>query len=629
MPTIAPRFNPEGVRVGSMPVPDVKPAMGAANSLAAIGDTIANLGQTMDRVQDNQARRQAFAEAAAREKQRAAETAAADLSMEWKSRNELRREQFNRKGLGGKVYDEYDSFTKALESDTGQDLLKDKSPEVVTEFNRRTNLYRRDIQSAADQHAFVQNQAYTKITSERELQTSASAASLAIASKDQAGYVAHLAQAATAARRLGDTTGMPVDEAGLVGGIHYEALRVLVQQDPRQAVDFHKMHGSKFGKFADDAGRAVAAAQDAVVAEDASDTAASMAQQDNGLVDFSQAYADAAKYPGMDDKRIEMANSKLKSMEVAQNQRRTQAGQDAISAAMELSQQPLQVKHEGLKNEKYQYLKTIAQPEQMEAIRAAEQDVSNRASVSGLMQSALYGDREAKDLFLQRAAQGFSQEPLSRADRERFYKIAEDLRQSKGDPLRESISRIYRQELRRNGKPVPPSYTGTPDSTEKTLNEQFMADVDSVYMEVSESKSIDWKDDNAVKNLIYRRMNTTVERPDGGMFGGGVQQIPAVSLYDPKNPPTAEQMKAAGLTGREGWTQIAVAMEAYRMREAAKQAATAQQAKAQAEASAAFNETPAGRRALIKANPNQYPLESYWQREIDAFRTRNNLPITP
>lgn len=533
MPTIAPRFQSEGVHVGSMPVPDVKPAMGGAQSLAAIGETLAGLGKTVDRVQDTQARRQAFAEAAAREKQRSAETAAADLAMEWKSRNEKRREDFNRSGIGAKVYDEYSKFVDAFEADTGEDLTKDKSPEVATEFKRRTDIYRRDIQSAADQHAFVQNQAYTRVVSERELKASAASASLALASGKTDSYVASLGQAATAAQRLSESTGMPMDKDGLVGGIHYDALRALLADDPRRAVKFFNENSGKFSQYSDDAKRVVSAAEDTVWSMDTAQKSAQSSLLPNGLVDWDKAFKAVGTETGADDKRVQATQQRLEALQADEYKMRGRSGTSAIAYATQSAQLTLEQKEQRLSDKEYQRLVSMALPEQLEAIRHAEQDIDNRVDSTGLKHSAMYGGRQGADYFIAESETLFSKHGLSAKTRDEYLKLAQELKNGRGDQLRDRIVDETRRAWMQSGKPMPPrSYTGEAKGKEYELMKEFDTFVDLIHTEFQHSKSLDPKSDNDVKRVITQSMTTTVDRANGGLTSGGVEKVPAISLYD-------------------------------------------------------------------------------------------------
>ena len=78
----------------------------------------------------------------------------------------------------------------------------------------------------------------------------------------------------------------------------------------------------------------------------------------------------------------------------------------------------------------------------------------------------------------------------------------------------------------------PRSYTGEAKGKEYELMKEFDTFVDLIHTEFQHSKSLDPKSDNDVKRVITQSMTTTVDRANGGLTSGGVEKVPAISLYD-------------------------------------------------------------------------------------------------
>ena len=149
---VAPRFNPDGVRIGSMPVPQVRPQTGLAEGLASVGESIAGLGKTVDRVQDRQEQREALAKAQQAASLRASTTAGTDAAMVWRERNESRLAKMRQAKMGN-VYDAYEKFDSESSADDGQDLIENLDPIAKEAFNKQTALWRMDLNTKAQTFA--------------------------------------------------------------------------------------------------------------------------------------------------------------------------------------------------------------------------------------------------------------------------------------------------------------------------------------------------------------------------------------------------------------------------------------------------------------------------------------------
>jgi hypothetical protein len=600
-----------------MPVPTVKADMSGANSLAAVGDTLASLGQTADRVQAVRAQRE-------NAKKQADETAAADLAMEWKSRNEAKRDEFKLKAIGQNTYDAYDSFTKGLETDTGDDLLEGKSEGVRTEFNRRATMYRRDIQAAADQHATFEHRRYTLNVAGKEMETASGQAALALARGDNEAYAGYMAQAGVAGRRVEEATGVKMDADGLVTKSRYDALRVLNQESPDEAVKFFDANQKQFGKYADDAARVVAGSQNKVWARDTAQKFGAVAvDPTTGLTNWNAIYEGAPKVEGASPERLAILNERISAMQADENRRRTDTGQKAKALAQEAVMRS-KADVDALKaNPEFQQAIMFAHDEQRPAIMAALNDATNNNDLLQLQLMGTYGTREQKDAFLAEHKDGFMKRQLSYRDMQSMNAVAESIVKSQGEDLETLAASVVRRTWLRSGKKVPSATE--PGSEEYQL---FMNEAQTLADDVRRDKTRDPKKVGDVEAVYAENYGTTIDVIGGStlrqIIGGSTEKVNARRAYDARFPDgiSPELVYDAKISPNDSPVERMVKVTAFERMEALKVAVQKEREQEKAAAQAREAEEAAKNMTLEERNKAYYAEFDRWKAHRAQFQGR-------
>lgn len=269
MPTIAPRFNPEGVRVGSMPVPDVKPAMGTANALASIGDTIANLGQTVDRVQDNQARRAAVEEHKANIRKATDKAAASDQIQRYKIKLDEERTRFQTDANRANIPKAMESFDAFLASGH-ESFVKDLTPEQLAIFQQDKSLLDYAAQADVRGVAHGRMKQWNLETAKTDYESATTNAAYARATGKDGLAAVHIAQAHARAKDAANLTGAEYNPSATEEKVEIQALEELIKsRAPHTAVDFYKK--GNFGRLQSEADSIIRPQMDAAWAKTQSD----------------------------------------------------------------------------------------------------------------------------------------------------------------------------------------------------------------------------------------------------------------------------------------------------------------------------------------------------------------------
>lgn len=210
---VAPRFVGEGVRVGSMPTPQAQPADGIARGLQDLGQGLAQAGKGIEAYKANRQEEAALAERQGRMRQVAAETGGQDAFDKWKQKMDAAYDTFKVEAHGELVGSKRSAFLSAVDGDPS-DFVKDLSPEAAAAFEKRRAFAAQSYKDASGTVALARTREFTVNTASKEIEESASAASLAYAGGDMAGFRVQHGRAYEAMNRIYEITGQrPSDEA--------------------------------------------------------------------------------------------------------------------------------------------------------------------------------------------------------------------------------------------------------------------------------------------------------------------------------------------------------------------------------------------------------------------------------
>jgi hypothetical protein len=242
-----------------MPVPTVKADMSGANSLAAVGDTLASLGQTADRVVDTQEKRAAYAAAKARAQDTADDNAASEYMADWKARADAREAGFvsTKKSETIRAYGDY---TKGQVGSVDEFVGSQKmTPGVAQKFKLKASRQLYEYGAKADSHFTGQNREYTKEMQSGQAALHSEQAATALARGEMKPAGASLASALEARRRLAEADGMAWTPEyakqqfqELYADVSYSAYKLRSKIDKKSAVIFHQENKGKFGKYEND-----------------------------------------------------------------------------------------------------------------------------------------------------------------------------------------------------------------------------------------------------------------------------------------------------------------------------------------------------------------------------------------
>lgn len=199
MPITAPRYTPGGVNVGSMPVPTVKAQTGMAEGLAAIGDTIASLGKTTQRVVVTQERRQQI-------KADNEETAGENAFRKWKQQMDTAYQKYGIEAHGELVGVKRDEFLSTVTGDDSS-FTADLSEGARLAFAKRKEFQTVVYRDSSGTLALDRNRKFIVDVAKSEVDSSIAQAGTFVASGDEKAYQASLGRAWEAAKRISPISG--------------------------------------------------------------------------------------------------------------------------------------------------------------------------------------------------------------------------------------------------------------------------------------------------------------------------------------------------------------------------------------------------------------------------------------
>lgn len=291
MPT-APRYQPGGVNVGSMPTPQVRPQTGMAEGVAAAGDTIASLGKSYQYAKDAQERRAQIEDASN-------ETAGEMAFQKWNQAQKARYDRFQTDAQGEKIGKARDDFVSGLSGDTGE-FTKDLSPQAVDAFEKRRSFQAQTYSDSSGNIAHARSGAFIDGVARLESTQALSQAAGFAASGDIANFDASIGRGWAAKVRSATVTGEPVDAAAFSDyraiGVTSALEAVKHNGSDEQTVTFFEQHKGEFGKHL---GTAQTLAQDSLDNLEAASSVSIVVdekRQPNGLVDWAGAADRVAGY---------------------------------------------------------------------------------------------------------------------------------------------------------------------------------------------------------------------------------------------------------------------------------------------------------------------------------------------
>ena len=262
MAITAPRFQPGGVHVGSMPTPMVRPDMSGANSLAAVGETIASLGKSAQYAQDTIEKRDRL-EAQNRL------TKVRGLYLDWEVTAEAEHAKATGQMVGSKAVTGLADYGKSLKSEDMTAYTKDLSPDELQEFSRLVDRRKVTLGTSASQHALAENKRYTIDVNSRTAARHLTTAATNLVAGHDAEAAVYLRDAQAAVALVADQQGASKEYQKVIwedtrASAYKEAMSIAVSTSPEAAVRFYEKNKGAFGKFSDDVQRAAMPMYDAV-----------------------------------------------------------------------------------------------------------------------------------------------------------------------------------------------------------------------------------------------------------------------------------------------------------------------------------------------------------------------------
>lgn len=324
MAITAPRYTPSGVSVGSMPVPQVRPATGAAGSLAAVGDTIASLGKSAEYAQQKTYDRAQHAEALARAEAQNKLTKVRGLYLDWEAQAEANHDKAVGSMVGAQSIPQLQTYGELLKSEDLTKYTKDLDPVELQEFDRLVDRRKITLSSAATQRAMAENKRYSIDVNTEMATRNMTSAATNLAAGNPAMAASYLQTARESTSVVADQRGMaPADKAAMLqdteAAAYNTALSITAKESPRQAINFYEQNKGKFGRFSDDAQKAVLPLYDAVSVDTHAEAYSGMRDKSGNLTAESMAkvMSGSVKVPGslaLDEQRRLKLQTRLEGM---------------------------------------------------------------------------------------------------------------------------------------------------------------------------------------------------------------------------------------------------------------------------------------------------------------------------
>jgi hypothetical protein len=241
MAITAPRYNPSGVHVGSMPTPMVKADTSTASALQTVGDTIASLGKSAQYVQEMQAKRAAI-------QKDADETAGEDAFHKLKQDVTAKYNEFSVNAVGDKTAGELKKFrdySKAIDLTTyGGEL----SVGAQAALKKRADFYMRDTEIAADTVAHARLMNFQDKTGRVEIADAVGAAAMAQAGGNKADALFQVGRAVAASTRVFAASGENLGDR-IIPEVNWQTLQIFNKEDYTKAASFYTERKGSFGAY--------------------------------------------------------------------------------------------------------------------------------------------------------------------------------------------------------------------------------------------------------------------------------------------------------------------------------------------------------------------------------------------
>jgi len=269
MPT-APRYSSAGTIPGPMNAPEVRPALGTAKGLEAIGDTIAGLGRTAAGVMDSREKQAAIAERQAKIKEATDEATASEALDRRTSRINAARVRYDADAQGGKIGDADAAFREALKTNPEMEGL---SGSQQAAFMRKASLQDYDQTEWVNAQSYARSKKFNEQSNTADYQLSFTQASYSMARGDAEGTRLHSDEAWRALSARAALTGEKLDRESFVADLHLAAINEAIRADVNsQAIKIYDSatKAGAFGKKQTAADKMIAPAKDIQWADDTS-----------------------------------------------------------------------------------------------------------------------------------------------------------------------------------------------------------------------------------------------------------------------------------------------------------------------------------------------------------------------
>lgn len=267
MPT-APRYSSAGTVPGPMNAPEVRPALGTAKGLEAIGDTIAGLGRTAAGVMDSREKQAAIAERQAKIKEAADEAAATEAMAKVKARRDAAWDKWQVDAQRTKIPEANAAFEETLSTNPEMDDLSPEQQVVLRKRLDGDDYIRRSLMvnsGAQRMNGFVVE---TSTAAEKAALSNAVALNVA---GDEKGYYEQAQEAWRQRTIRSGVTGEVVDPSKMRSDIQLASIETAMKEkNLERAVAIHQKatRNEWFGESQQRADQMIAPAVDTIWAKD-------------------------------------------------------------------------------------------------------------------------------------------------------------------------------------------------------------------------------------------------------------------------------------------------------------------------------------------------------------------------
>jgi hypothetical protein len=557
---VAPRYQPEGVRIGEMPVPTAKADMSGANAMAAIGDTFATLGKAADVYQHRQKMRQVYDD-----------TVGEEAFKKWERDRESDYNTFKIEAQGSNVPDKRTWFDQQIKGDVSS-YTKDLKPEQVAAFEKRRTFRADTFNQAANNHALIKSNEHVINVSTVEYQDSLSNAAAAKAGGDIKGYMMSIGRANDARSRRQVITGEKYDPVEDVYDANAGALKILSSNDDFEATtEFYEKNKGNFGKYEKNAAIMADNAVNEVWARSSAQVAITTSMQESGLVNWDQATSNLMEYDGINAARADKSMKRIAQARTAEDKRRKDVAESfnaAIDDTLLRGQNPLTLLQTDEAKKDLKYMEPTARNSILEKASKGRSftDPASDAYMTSALKTANPTDIASAKEYLNKNIGMFTT-----ADINNFNTQIIELGKREATNI-EKAHDVVVQEIGRE------LHMPRPSKEHPTLNAREMEQW-RVADELS-SMTVQYLKDNKqeinetnVKHG-YAVITAKLDRVKGGWLSGSVDELRAVDLGKSMPKFDAESDRAAGITAGDDFLKANLKREVYlRQQEAEKETA--------------------------------------------------------